>query len=246
MEAFDMPSSQNNSVSINKNSLKIIAIIVAAIIAACFIPSEKEVRLPEYEHSTDYSDAISYKYIGYKTNTACLDDAYDSAHGDRDLYNKEAAECKGINTNETIEVIRLSNGKCNARYDYSINMTVDDCDTFYIKNGKLYTDLRLDAMGSGKYKQNYSSEVDVKTTSSNSITVENYYTVNCHAFGLLCAEADWLGDDTNYRTRLRIGSNTKIKKYNSVCDGSKEMIDEETCVNSGDTYSMVTINQLLK
>lgn len=239
-------NTDKRTLNISKKHFKIVAILLAILIAACFIPSEKEVSMPEHEYSVDYGEAISYKYIGYKTNTGCLDDAYDSAHGDRELYDEQASKCKGINTNETIEVIRLSNGRCNARYDYSAHMVVDDCDIFYIKNGKLYSNLRLEATGSGKYKQSYSSEVTLKVLSGNSLSVENYYTVDCHAFGLICAKADRFEEGTNFRTRLKIGNNVKIKKYNSVCDGTKEMIDDETCVNSGDTYSLVTINQLIK
>lgn len=243
-----MTSNNSEIISIKKNQLKIAAIVVAILVGLCFIPSEKEVSLPEYEHSTKYSNAISYQYKAYKTNTGCLDDAWWDAHGDSDKYDSAASKCKPIETDKTANVVVFNNGLCNPRLDYEINIVVDDCDTFYIKNGSLYSDLQLHNLGNGKYRDEYDDKVDIKYISGSSIRVETYYTATCRAFGLICSSGEWLADGTTMHTRLVIGENAKIDRYSSICDGysGKAMKNNESCIYADDHSKTISIKELLK
>ena len=236
------------TISFKKKNFRIIACIVIIIIGLAFIPSEKEINLPDHEYSKKYDTAISYKSRVYNQNNACLDDAIDSSNWNRDEYKELAAKCKGINTNLDVNLVKFSNGSCNYKPDYGTNATRSDCEIFYIKDGKLYDDIKAERISENKYRERYSSEIDIKPVSGSSITVETYYTKKCHAFGLICSSGEWLDDDTSMHIRLAIGKNVSIKRYNTACDmeSGKAMLNEEDCIYADDTYKTITIEDLLK
>lgn len=236
------------TINIKKNSLKIIICVIAVIVGLAFIPSKKEISLPDHEHSEKYNTAISYKYKAYNQNTRCLDDAIDYSNGDKDYYHELAAKCKGIDTNTNVDIIKFSNGSCNYSLDYTTNLIHSDCEEFYIKNGRLYDNLKIERISKDNFKENYSRDIDVKVVSGSSITVETYYTKECHVFGLVCSSGEWLDDGTNMNMRLVIGKNVNIKRYNTTCDreSGKAMLDEENCIYADDTYKTITIDNILK
>ena len=237
------------SIKIDKKQLKILFYAALVVIGLAFIPFEKEISMPEHEHSKSFETAFSYKFKVYRTNTACLDRAIDKSGGQRDVYSALAKECKSIETKDVAEIIKFSNGPCNYRLDPDINIRLSDCEEAYIKDGKLYT--RLEALPiSGKtneYAAAYDGQMDVRIVEGSSITYKTYYTKKCHAFGLICSSGEWLDDDTSFHERLIIGKNAKIKKYSMVCDGysGKQMLNEENCIYADDTYKNVTIKDLL-
>lgn len=245
-------ANDNITININKRVGKIVACVVAVIIALGFIPSEQEVRLPQYESSTTYSTATSYDYKIYQDNTACWDAADEKAKGDSEVRRQEAAKCKGFATNLEATALLLSNGPCNYRYDYRAMAVVSECDNFYLNKGKLYSRLNTQAYVYGnspkEYRAEYSGEVKVEVVSGSSIRVETYYTKKCHAFGLICSSGDFMDKDTHINTRLVIGKNANIKRYNTTCDrySGKTMLNEDTCIYANDTYKNMTIDSLLK
>lgn len=247
-----MPNSEKNnefySLKLSKKATKILGVILLIIVGLGFIPFEKEIRLLDHEHSEAYDGAYNYQSKAYLTNTSCLEDAADSAGGNRDEYYRIADKCKPITTNKTMEVIKFNNGLCNSRYDYSIGMVVDDCETFYLKDKKLYTDLKIKPAGGGDYREEYSDAVDVQIVSGSSAEVRTYYTVTCRAFGLICGNGDWLDENTHLHLRLVIGKNFKIERYSGVCDSEsgKAMKDKDICIYEDSTPKMVTIEDLLK
>lgn len=247
-----MQKTENNnayySFKLSKKSVKVLCIIAAIIVGIGCIPFEKEISLLDHENTKSYDYAYNYQSKAYLTNTRCLDDAIDESNGNRDEYYRLADKCEPISTDKTMEILKFNNGPCNSRYDYSISMTVDDCQTFYVKDKKLYTNLSIKPSGKNEYREEYDDVVDIKVTSGSSADVKSYYTVTCRAFGLICGNGEWLDENTHFHLRLIIGKNFKIDRYAGVCDSEsgKEMLDKDLCIYKDSTPKYITIEDLLK
>ena len=237
----------SNSIALDRKMFKYFVIACVVLVALGFIPFEKEVSIPEYEWSTSYSNAYDFKFYVNKTNTSCLDDAWSMSNGDNEEYDRYAEKCESIPTGKTMRMLKLHNGPCHTRYDYTKGMIVSDCEDFYVNNGALYRNGKVKRGSDGNYNISYDDRINVQVVSGSSAEVKTYYTVSCRGFGLLCSKPEAFSEGTHLNYRLVIGEDFVIDKYNETCNGysDRPLKDKDLCIYADAKAHRTTIKGVL-